>query len=53
MRITTEKLPSISNLWLFIVNKKRFESCRENYYGCNHRITVVKLDKKEYFFKTC
>ena len=51
MRITSERLPSISNLWLFIINKKKFEKFKEKPgYHCDCRITVVKYGY--YFFKT-
>ena len=51
MRITNTRLPELSDLWLFIINKKRFESIKGTIdYNRNYRITVVK--NGVYFFKT-
>ena len=51
MRITNKRLPKLSDLWLFIINKKRFESIKGTIdYNRNYRITVVKNGM--YFFKT-
>ena len=51
MRITNKRLPKISDLWLFIINKKRFESIKNTIdYNSDYRITIVK--NGEYFFKT-
>lgn len=51
MRITSDRLQRISDLWLFIISKKKFEKIKgEPDYHCDCRITVVK--NGYYFFKT-
>ena len=49
MRITNKRLPKLSDLWLFIINNKRFESIKSTIeYNRDYRITVVK--NGTYFF---
>ena len=51
MRITNKRLTKLSDLWLFIINKKRFESLKGvPDHNPDYRITVVKNGM--YYFET-